>query len=326
MRILLTGGSGFIGTNAVNAFAGTGHALLDLSQTVPLDPHNRQYWRPADVLDAPALKAAFAEFRPEWVIHMAARTDCVENTTVETGYRTNTEGTANVLEAIKASDSVRRAIITSSQFVCGPGYQPRHDEDFHPVTVYGQSKVITEQLTRRAGLKCCWTIVRPTNIWGPWHPRYPQEFWRILKRGLYFHPGGRPVVRCYGYVGNIVWQMNRILEMPDTDVQGRVFYLGDAPADIRGWVNAFSLALTHRRVREIPRPLLRLLGVTGDAVSLVTRRPFYITSSRYRSMTSDYIVNMEPTFQVLGQGPFSIEAGVRTTVDWLNKQENSDRR
>lgn len=70
------------------------------------------------------------------------------------------------LDVIKATPSVERVIITSSQFVCGPGYIPKHDEDFAPVTVYGQSKVLTEQLTRQAGLRCVWTIVRPTNIWG----------------------------------------------------------------------------------------------------------------------------------------------------------------
>ncbi|HYR58884.1 MAG TPA: NAD-dependent epimerase/dehydratase family protein, partial [Chthoniobacteraceae bacterium] len=241
------------------------------------------------------------------------------NTTVEQGYRVNTDGTRNVLAAIKATPSIRRAIITSSQFVCGPGYAPKHDEDFHPVTVYGQSKVIAEQLTRAAALPCAWTIVRPTNIWGPWHERYRREFWRVVAKGWYVHPGGAPVVRCYGYAGNVVRQMRQLLDQPAEFVNEQVFYLGDPPGDIARWANAFSLALRGRRVRKVPRPILAAAGLIGDAIARVTGKPFYITTSRYRSMTSDYVVNMDKTFLLLGPPPISLDEGVAQTVEWLRQ-------
>jgi nucleoside-diphosphate-sugar epimerase len=319
MKILLTGASGFIGTNAVEMFTAGGDTVLNLDLHPPLNPAQQVFWRQTDILDAPALAAAFAEFAPAAVIHMAARADCDENTTVEEGYRVNTDGTRNVLAAIKATPSIQRVIVTSSQFVCGPGYPPKHDEDFHPVTVYGQSKVITEQLTRAAALPCVWAIVRPTNIWGPWHERYQREFWRVVAKGWYVHPGGAPVVRCYGYVGNVLRQMRRILDEPAAHVNGQVFYLGDPPGDIARWANAFSLALRGRKVRKVPRPVLAAAGTLGDAITRITGRQFYLTSSRYRSMTSDYVVNMDKTFLLLGQPPISLEQGVAETVAWLRQ-------
>ena len=108
--------------------------------------------------------------------------------------------------------SVERVIITSSQFVCAPGRLPENDTDYFPETVYGQSKVVTEKLTREANLPCCWTIIRPTNIWGPWHMRYRREFWRVVERGLYVHPGREPVIRCYGYVKNVAHQIRKIFK------------------------------------------------------------------------------------------------------------------
>ena len=93
-----------------------------------------------------------------------------------------------MLEAIRATPSVERSIITSTQFVCGPGRVPQNETDYFPATIYGQSKVITEQLTRAADLPSCWTIIRPTNVWGPWHMRYRREFWRVLERGFIFIP------------------------------------------------------------------------------------------------------------------------------------------
>jgi nucleoside-diphosphate-sugar epimerase len=83
----------------------------------------------------------------------------------------NTDGVANVLAALKKLPTIRRFVATSTQFVVGPGPFPAHDLDLRPHTVYGESKVIGEQLVRKAELACTWSIIRPTNVWGPWHSR-----------------------------------------------------------------------------------------------------------------------------------------------------------
>lgn len=277
-----------------------------------------------DILDKAEVQKSFANFRPDWVVHLAARAECDENTTVEEGYRINTDGTSNVLESIKATSSVERVVITSSQFVCAPGRLPSNDEDYFPNTVYGQSKVISEQLTRRAKPSCCWTIIRPTNVWGPWHLRYRREFWRILERGLYVHPGRQPVIRSYGYVKNVVHQIWRILQMPKAEVCEKTFYLGDAPANLIEWTNGFSRALTGHGVRIVPRPLMRTLALLGDVPTLITGRPFYINSSRYKSMITDYLTPMQPTFDTLGQNPYSLTEGIDETMAWLRSYKGSD--
>ncbi len=321
MRLLLTGGSGFIGTNAIETFAPRSEALLNYSIDLPLNLEQTRYWRAGDILDAAATAAAFRDFQPTHVLHLAARADCDENTTVEAGYRVNTEGTQNVLDAIQATPSVERCIITSTQFVCGPGRLPANDADYFPETVYGQSKVITEQLTRAAQLSCGWTIIRPTNVWGPWHMRYRREFWRVLQKGLYVHPGHQTVVRSYGYVKNVVHQIARIFSLPIDRVSGRTLYVGDAPLNLLDWVNGFSKALTGRQVRVIPRPIMRALALLGDIPTTITGRAFLINSSRYRSMITDYDTPIAPTFALLGDPPVTWQRGIRDTIEWLNNSE-----
>ena len=317
MKILITGGSGFIGTNAIEALTRDGHTILNYSLHSPLKSDQAQYWRAGDILDIKLTTAVFQEFQPDLVLHLAARAECDEKVTLEEGYQVNIAGTRNVLSAIRATPSVQRAIITSSQFVCGPGPLPKTDTDYFPVTVYGQSKVITEKLTREANLPICWTIIRPTNIWGPWHMRYRREFWRVMERGLYVHPGHQPVIRCYGYVKNVVFQMQRILQAPREQVHGKVIYLGDRPVDLFAWTDGFSRALTGRKVRVVPRPLLRTLGLLGDIPTYLTGKPFLINSSRFRSMTTDYQTPMEETFKLLGESPCSLDEAIKETVEWL---------
>lgn len=322
MKLLVTGASGFIGTNFVEYFSRqSGCELLNLDVQPPLNPDHQKYWRKADIMDPIGLASAFAKFSPTHVVHMAARAECDENTTVEKGYAVNTTGAQNVLEAIRGTPSVERVIIVSTQYVCGPGRLPETDEDYFPHTVYGQSKVITEQLTRKANLSCIWTLIRPTNIWGPWHFRYRQEAWRVIKKGFYLHPAGTPVVRSYGYVGNIIWQMEQILNAPAEKVDRQVFYVGDRPIDIYEWVDAFSMALRGHHARKVPRQVLRLIGFIGDFTRLLDVK-FPLTSSRVKSMTQDYLTPMDKTFYILGSPPFSLQDGVGKTVQWLKKNEN----
>lgn len=314
-RVLLTGASGFIGTNLVDALEERADVVnLDVSR--PFRRRHEPYWRECDILDRGAVMHAFSEVRPRYVVHLAARTDCDEDTTVEEGYAVNTTGTANVLAAVSGTPSVARLVVTSTQYVSGPEHTPTHDEDFGPHTVYGASKVVTEQLTRGAGLTVPWTIIRPVNIWGPWHERYRAEFWRVAARGLYVHPAGPPVLRTYGYVGNVVWQIGRILTAPSDFVSGRVLYVGDRPIDVFDWADAFCRALRGRGARRVPRSALRLLGLAGDVLGCVGVT-FPLTTSRFRNMIGDYAVDMERTFDLLGVPPIGLEQGVAESVAWL---------
>jgi len=314
MRILVTGGSGFIGTSLVGRLIAQGSSVLNLDSRPPHEAAHQPYWQECDILDRDRVSAEFARFAPEQVVHLAARTD-VLGTTLD-DYRVNTDGTANVLAAIERTPSIERSIITSTQFVHQYHGLPVHDEDFAPHTVYGESKAITERLTRAAQLPGAWTIIRPTNIWGPWHPRYPFEFWKVVGRGWYFHPGGDRVVRSYGYVGNVIHQILCLLGAPAPTIDRRVFYVGDRPIDLYDWVNGFSLQQTGKPVRVVPTWCVKAFAVTGEILRCA-RIPFPITLSRYKSMTTSNETSMDAILDLCGEGPYTFDAGIAETVRWL---------
>lgn len=314
-KILVTGGSGFIGTNLMEELLARGDRnLLNLDSTKPKVAEHEAFFVACDLLDRDRVLQLFQEFRPTEVIHLAGRTDMFGKAVED--YAANHIGTENIISAIQKIPEVERVVFTSSQFVVSPGPLPTTDLEFRPHTLYGESKVKSEQAVRAADLSCVWTIVRPTNIWGKWHPRYPTEFWRVLKQGRYVHPGGKSVRRCYGYVGTVVEQILTILQSKPEIVDRQVFYVGDSPIDLLDWTNAFSRELTGKPVRVVPRFALRTLALAGDAVVAFGGK-FPIFSSRYRSMTEDYVTPMEKTFDRLGKPSTSLDQGVKATVKWL---------
>ena len=169
MKCIVTGGCGFIGTHLIDELIKRNYEVLNIDIKPPILESHLAYWKERELLDCEALVADFQNFEPKYVIHLAARTDTLSDSLDD--YVVNTQGTDNVLLAIKACRCVERAIICSTQFVNQYQGAPRDELDFAPHTAYGESKVINEKAVRAANLECLWTIIRPTNIWGPWHPR-----------------------------------------------------------------------------------------------------------------------------------------------------------
>jgi GlcNAc-P-P-Und epimerase len=314
MRVVVTGGSGFIGTALIERLLSEGHDVLNVDIKPPKLATHVKAWREQNILATAELTRIVREVVPDVLVHLAARTDTDGTSLAD--YESNTVGTESVLSAIRDTPSIERVIITSTQYVNQYNGTPKHDLDFAPHTVYGESKVITEQLTRRAALDRTWTVVRPTNIWGPWHPRYPSEFWRVLAKGLYFHPRGARVTRAYGYVRNVVHQLLAIVGSAADRVHGQVFYLGDEPIDLFDWVNGFSLAQTGKPVRVVPATVLKLAGLSGDALKRMGI-PFPLTSSRFKNMTTSNSISMARTYEVTGPSPYTLTAAIDETVDWL---------
>ena len=279
-------------------------------------------WKNIDILNLNELNQIFIKFNPTHVVHLAARTDCDENTTLEKGYEVNIRGTANILEVVKNTSSIEKLIIASTQFVYKSENEydyPKNSDDYKPHTIYGKSKVITEKLTKSSNLNCCWTIIRPTTIWGPGDLSYRKRFYQTLKRNLYFHPKCKTAIRSYGFVGNVVHQIMDILLIDKNLVNNKIFYVGDKPIEVKNWVQEFLNQINGKKVKEIPILYFKIASLIGDLYEKILNRRFIIDSNRLKSMTESYPVPIEDTFKILGDPLYSIEESVRKTLNWLKQ-------
>src|SRR5450759_5392964 len=119
LRVLVTGGSGFIGTNLVERFASRGDDVLNIDIAPPRNAAHRVWWRAIDLLDGVTFRAAVKDFAPEYLLHMAARTD-LNGRSVD-DYDVNTVGVGNVIAAVEGAASLQSLIFASSRLVCRIG-------------------------------------------------------------------------------------------------------------------------------------------------------------------------------------------------------------
>jgi UDP-glucose 4-epimerase len=173
VRVIVTGGAGFIGSNLVHALLAGGHDVLvidDLSTGVVdnLDP--RAAFRKLDILDD-SLPALFAEFRPDAVVHLAAQASVVVSLRdPERDRAVNAEGTRRIAAAARDAGA-KRVISASSAAVYGePEVLPLPETArTEPLSPYGCSKLEAESLLAREleDSATDYASFRFANVYGP---------------------------------------------------------------------------------------------------------------------------------------------------------------
>lgn len=317
-RLLITGGSGFIGSHLVDLAVRHGHTVLNLDARTPDISAQERFWRSGDIKDAGALASAFEDFQPTRVIHLAAKAN-LNGKTVE-DFPDNTLGTENVIRCVNETESVVFFVNTSTQYVVTPGICPADPGYLQPYTAYGESKAVAERAVRERCEKP-WAIIRPTNIWGPRHPFFPLEMWRYLERRYYVHPGYQPIRKYYGYVENAVRQiLNIALSKRPTEAAGKVWYITDPAIDSAEWMNRFSLALSGKPVRRIPLALWRMMAASGDIMRFLGLR-FPVNSDRFFRLTVNECLPDELIAMLDAADTVSLHEGVARSVEWYRSYQ-----
>ena len=325
MRVLITGGSGFVGTNLVEHLVTRGDEVVNFDISSPRNIAHDSFWKSGDVLDGDALRFLVQDFAPEVIVHLGARTDLYGRSVDD--YAANTVGVENLIAAAEGSNSLRRIIFGSSRLVCRIGYLPRDEFDCCPTTPYGESKVIGEKLVREASsrMPCTWLIVRPTSIWGPWFDVPYKTFFLTIAKGRYFHPGKGDILKSFGFVGNTVFQLQGLLDARSDLVSGKTFYMADyPPINVAAMADTIQRSLGVKRVRTVNVGVLRIAAWIGDGLQLLGWRNPTLTSFRLDNMLMPMVHDLGPLQTLLGALPYSMEDGVRKTVDWLRAQGEVD--
>ncbi|MEM9234940.1 MAG: UDP-glucose 4-epimerase GalE, partial [Pseudomonadota bacterium] len=152
MRVLVTGGAGYIGSHACKALHAAGHEPIALDNFTTGHPWAVK-WGPlakVDLNDRDGVMKTFEEYRPDAVMHFAALSIVGESVAKpDLYYRTNVSGTLNLFEAMAAT-GVMRFVFSSSCATYGETSEMPLTENAPqaPLNPYGQSKMMVEQMLR----------------------------------------------------------------------------------------------------------------------------------------------------------------------------------
>lgn len=305
MRILVTGGAGFIASHVVDRFIERGHevAVLDNLSSgfrALVNPAARFYQ--ADLTDAAAVERCFAEFRPEGVDHHAAQIDVrrsVDDPVFDAG--TNILGALGLLQAC-TRHGVRKFVYASTGGALygeGRTLPATEEHPVNPESPYGVSKHTLEHYLYLWKLLhgLDYTVLRYPNVYGPRQNPHGEAgvnaiFILLMLRGKrprIFGTGEQ--VRDYLYVTDVVEANERALALGS----GEMVNLGTG---------------IGTSVNDIFRELKTIVGFTGEPVYEAARpgevQRIYLDATRAR--------------QVLGWTPsVSFHDGLVKTVEWSRR-------
>ena len=320
MKIIVSGGSGFIGTNYVDYALAKGCEVLNIDIKPPIKKTHQSYYTECDIMDYDRLKGIMKDFKPNYVVHLAAKTGANSITDLEE-FKPNMDGVKNIINACINTDSVEHVIFTSSLLVCKMGYIPKHDTDYMPSTAYGKSKVEGEKIVRGwANLPFKWTIIRPISVWGPWMIEPYIDFFKAVYRGWYMHIGHGHYKRSMGYVENIAHEIHSILLAPEEKVNGRTFYVGDPePTDLYDFAEEVRTQMGVRRILKMPFTVAKGLAMCGDILKALGWVNAPLTTFRLNNILTEYVFDLSPIMGISAPLPFTIKEGITRSIEWMRE-------
>jgi len=269
MRVLVTGGAGFIGSHALAALRGQGHitALLDEFNDFYAPEIKRENARASgaevfegDIRQAGAVDKAFASFRPDAVIHLAARAGVRPSLEQPQLYiDTNITGTLNILEAMRRHQ-VRRLVFGSSSSVYGCNAKvPFSEADpiVRTISPYAATKVAGEHLCSVFSHLYGMDIValRFFTVYGPAQRpdlaihKFTRQIWEGREIDQF---GDGSTRRDYTYVDDIIDGVVKALHHPVGGYD--VFNLGESrTVELRELIALIEASLGKKaRIRHLP--------------------------------------------------------------------------
>ena len=313
-RMVILGGSGFIGTRLINLLKGTNNydlSNIDIAQS-EAHPEITEKGDVRNLFDMlHALQGADTA-----ILLAAQHRDNVHPLSLYA--ETNVDGMRNVLEAM-SQNKVRRIIFFSSVSVYGlHRAEPNEDAQLTPVNEYGRTKqkaeLLLQQWSKRHPERSV-IIVRPTVVFGEGNRGNVYNLLHQIQSGRFLMVGNGRNLKSMAYVGNVAAFVQFLLEHNDKPGLQIYNYVDKPDYDMNRLVSLVSRTL-HRHIPSMHFPLwIGLLGgYAADALSLLTRRPLAVSAQRVRKFCATTAFSSDKAMSIGFVPPFAIEEALERTL------------
>ncbi len=325
MRILVTGGTGFVGSHLVRRLLSRGHQVTTLDRSPGLfDDELRSLgavMQSGSVTDPGDVDRAVQG--QEIVYHLASPFgDILEPDTAY--WAIEVDGTRNVLDASERH-GVRRVVHCSTQGVHGIITEDLGDEDspIAPRDYYCYSKAEGEKVVQTflaRGIDV--VIVRPTSVYGPGDTRGWLKLYRMVAKGWFLMIGDGATFNHPVYVENLVDLFELVAVA--TRAKGRTYLAGDEQAVTLSQLVSLVAESRGGRVRIVRFPWYGAAWMAASAVEAICRR-LRLTPPVFRRRLSWFKTNrafrIERARRELGYIPrIGLREGLRRTAAWYRQE------
>ncbi len=317
--ILITGGTGFIGSCLVEALCANGEPVRCL---IRQDSYKRRALAlPAgaelvfgDLVSGEGLNEAVKG--ADTVIHLAGVTKALSTSEFYAG---NVRATENMARAV-AGRGVR-LVHVSSLAAIGPstdGAPVSDDAEPHPVTHYGKSKLEGERIAR--ALVPDAVIVRPGVVYGPRDTDVLEMFKSIASGFVLEISGGERWFQAI-YVKDLADGLLAAAHAPQA--AGRAYFLAHAQAVSWSDLSSTAARIMRKRTRvlRIPAPLAYTVGGFSEVCSRLTGKPGIVSRDKVReALCSHWTCDTRRAAQELGfEAQTPLELGLAQTLVWYKE-------
>jgi len=322
--ILVTGGTGFVGSHVVEGLLQQGHRVRCLMRNSSDESYIAQL--PVERVRCGGLDDWDGLVRAcrgvDAVCHLAGATRAFDSATY---YRVNERGTRALLEACsEASPHLSRFVYCSSIAAAGPAPASGvMDEESvpRPVSHYGRSKLAAEEIVRSYSEKLPTVILRPSPVYGP-RDRDILVFFRLVQRGLKLIPRPRPERLGLIYVSDLVRLVQQVLG--DDRAVGETYLASDGLAhDLSKVLDIMAEVLGRRAVLvTVPKSLLEAFAGAGDIWARVLGRPALLSRDKLLEMTQQsWACDPDKARRELGfASKVDLRTGLTLTARWYHEQ------
>ena len=290
--VLVTGASGFIGRHLVRRLIERGNRVSCLVRATSSIDNLRSAGVglvTGDVTDRDSIGRALAVSQAGIVFHLAGLTKALR---ADDFLRVNAGGVESVASA--CADCIEKPVlvVVSSLATAGPCVvgRPRVESDTStPVSAYGRSKLAGEQAAAKYAEVVPISIVRPPIVFGPGDKGTLEMFRLIARRGLHVVPGRGERYFSMIHVADLVEGLLLAAEKGErlhpngSPGQGLYFMAAEDAPSYAELGQAISAAMGRKKratVIHLPGPLMRLIGLCGDAIGQLQRRPDWVNSDK----------------------------------------------
>lgn len=321
-KILITGGSGFIGSfiveEALNRNMETWVAVRSSSSRKFLQDTRIRFIE-LDFSSEENLRKQLAGHKFDYVVHAAGVTKCLDKNDF---FRMNTNGTANLVNVLSEPDRMpRRMVFLSSLSIFGAIREQQPYKDIEPTdqpkpnTAYGESKLKAERIVTESGIPS--VILRPTGVYGPREKDYFMMA-KSIKGHVDFAVGYKQQDITFVYVKDVVQAVFLAL---DRGKPGSAYFLTDGEV----YQSATFSKLIHEALGRpwwiritAPVWVLRVITFFGDAIAHITGKISALNNDKYHILKQrNWRCNIRPAINELGFAPeYNLKKGVRETIEW----------